>query len=395
MEKVIVVGAGLSGATIARLLAERGKDVIVVDKRENIGGNVYDYYDKNGILVQAYGPHVFHTSDEEVFEFLSKFTEWNEYKHKVVARVRKDKFVPVPFNLTSLYSLFPLSKALRIEEALKTEVGEGNQIPILELRKSENPLLREFADFVYKYIFYIYTMKQWGCKPEQLGQTIMGRVPVKVSNDDGYFSDKYQVMPQKGFTQLISNILRHPRIKLKLKTDLKKEIALKDGQIYFGGRVLDGTLIYTGCVDELFDYKYGVLPYRSLKFKFQTLKQSSFQPAAVVNYTTSASYTRITEFTKFTCKPKDSTVIVKEYAVKHKKGKNIPYYPVTTGRNKVDYDKYEQEAKNYKNLYLLGRLGTYRYLNMDQAVKNAINLFAKIEGEEFDMSTIPALKKKD
>lgn len=395
MEKVIVVGAGLSGATIARLLAESGKDVIVVDKRENIGGNVYDYYDKNGILVQAYGPHVFHTSDEEVFEFLSKFTEWNEYKHKVVARVRKDKFVPVPFNLTSLYSLFPLSKALRIEEALKTEVGEGNQIPILELRKSENPLLREFADFVYKYIFYIYTMKQWGCKPEQLGQTIMGRVPVKVSNDDGYFSDKYQVMPQKGFTQLVSNILRHPRIKLKLKTDLKKEIALKDGQIYFGGRVLDGTLIYTGCVDELFDYKYGVLPYRSLKFKFQTLKQSSFQPASVVNYTTSASYTRITEFTKFTCKPKDSTVIVKEYAVKHKKGKNIPYYPVTTGKNKVDYDKYEQEAKNYKNLYLLGRLGTYRYLNMDQAVKNAINLFAKIEGEEFDMSTIPALKKKD
>lgn len=395
MEKVIVVGAGLSGATIARLLAESGKDVIVVDKRENIGGNIYDYYDKNGILVQAYGPHVFHTNDEEVFEFLSKFTEWNEYKHKVVARVRKDKFVPVPFNLTSLYSLFPLSKALCIEEALKTEVGEGNQIPILELRKSENPLLREFADFVYKYIFYIYTMKQWGCKPEQLGQTIMGRVPVKVSNDDGYFSDKYQVMPQKGFTQLISNILRHPRIKLKLKTDLKKEIALKDGQIYFGGRVLDGTLIYTGCVDELFDYKYGVLPYRSLKFKFQTLKQSSFQPASVVNYTTSASYTRITEFTKFTCKPKDSTVIVKEYAVNHKKGRNIPHYPVTTGRNKVDYDKYEQEAKNYKNLYLLGRLGTYRYLNMDQAVKNAINLFAKIEGEEFDMSTIPALKKKD
>ena len=394
MERVIVVGAGFSGATIARLLAESGKEVIVVDKRDTIGGNAYDYFDRNGILVQAYGPHIFHTNDEGVFEFLSKFTEWKEYKHKVLARVRKDKFVPVPFNLTSLYSLFPVGKAMQIEDALKSEYGEEQKVAILDLRKSENAVLREFADFVYKYIFYIYTIKQWGCKPEQLGGTIMGRVPVKISNDDGYFNDKYQVMPKKGFAKLISNILCHPRIKLKLKTDLKKEIALKDGQIYFGGKVLEGTLIYTGCVDELFDYKHGVLPYRSLKFKFETIKKESYQPAAVVNYTTSASYTRITEFTKFTCEPTDNTVVVKEYSVKHKKGKNIPYYPVTTGKNKVDYAIYEEEAKNYKNLYLLGRLGTYKYLNMDQAVRNAMDLFAEIEGEEFDLSLIPNAMNK-
>ena len=394
MKKIIVVGAGFSGATIARLLAESGKDVIVVDKRDTIGGNAYDYYDKNDILVQAYGPHIFHTDDEGVFEFLSKFTEWKKYEHKVLARVRKDKLVSVPVNLTSLYSLFPVASAIQIEEMLKQEVGEDKKVTILQLKKSENPVLRSFADFVYKYIFYIYTMKQWGCKPEQLGETVMGRVPLYVSTDDRYFTDKYQVMPKNGFTNLIANILRHPKIKLKLKTDLKKEITLADGQIYFGGKVLDGTLIYTGCVDELFDYKFGVLPYRSLKFKFQTLKQQSYQTAAVVNYTTSASYTRITEFTKFTCEPKDNTVIVKEYAIKHKKGKNIPYYPVPTGKNKADYEKYEQEAKNYKNLYLLGRLGTYKYLNMDEAVRNAIDLFAEIEGEEFDLSIIPSIKEK-
>ena len=238
-------------------------------------------------------------------------------------------------------------------------------------------------------------MKQWGCKPERLGETVVGRVPVHVSDKDGYFTDKYQAMPKNGFTELISNILRHPKIKLKLRTDLKKEIALKDGQIYFGGRVLDGTLIYTGCVDELFDYKYGVLPYRSLKFKFKTLKQPSYQPSAVVNYTTSATFTRITEFTKFTCKPKNNTVIVKEYPIKHKKGRNIPYYPVPTGKNQESYAKYEQEAKKYQNLYLLGRLGTYKYLNMDQAVRNAINLYSEIQGDEFDMSLIPNFKKKE
>lgn len=389
MEKIIVVGAGFSGATIARLLAESGKDVIVVDKRETIGGNAYDYIDKNGIRIQPYGPHIFHTKEKKVFDFLSKFTEWNKYEHKVLAKVRKDKFVPVPFNLTSLFALFPKDKAEKIKDVLTHESTLGSTATILQLRKHENPMIREFADYVYKNIFYIYTMKQWGFKPEQLGETIMGRVPVNLSEDDRYFTDEYQFMPKEGFSTMITNILRHPRIKLKLKTDLKKEILLKDGTIFFGGKPLDGMLIYTGCVDELFDYKYGVLPYRSLKFKFKQKKCESFQPAAVVNYTTSASYTRITEFTKFTCEPKENTVIVKEYGVKFKKGKNIPYYPIPTEKNYNHYAKYKEEAKEYKNLYLLGRLGTYKYLNMDEAVKNAMDLFEQIEGDEIDLSLIP------
>lgn len=382
MEKIIIVGAGLSGATIARLFADSGKDVIVMDKRETIGGNAYDYVDKNGIMVQQYGPHIFHTNDKQVFEFLSRFTEWEKYEHKVLALVRKDKLVPVPFNLTSLFALYPKDKAEKIKEILVNEVGLDKKVPILQLKKHENIDVRKFADFVYKNIFYIYTMKQWGFKPEQLGSEVMNRVPVYVSYEDRYFTDEYQFMPKDGFTEMVSNILRHPKIKLKLGMDARKEISLSDGKIYFGGKELDGTLIYTGCVDELFGYKHGVLPYRSLKFKFETVKTSSYQPSAVVNYTTSHKFTRISEFSKFTCQPKENTVIVKEYSKPFKKGKNIPYYPITIAKNLKHYELYKEEAEQYKNLHLLGRLANYKYINMDVAVKNAMQLFNKINGDE-------------
>ncbi len=385
MEKIIIVGAGLSGATAARLFAEGGYDVIVMDKRQNIGGNAYDVVDKNGIMIQPYGPHIFHTDIKEVFEFLSRFTEWNKYEHKVLARVRKDKLVPVPFNLTSLESIFPMDKAERIKKVLIDEIGVDKKVPILQLKKHPSAEIREFAEYVYKYIFYIYTVKQWGFKPEQLGEAVMNRVPVYVSYEDRYFTDEYQYMPKDGFTEMISNILRHPHIKLKLGMDAKEEIALLDGNVYFGGKKFDGTLIYTGCVDELFDYKYGVLPYRSLKFKFETKKTSSYQPSAVVNYTTSHSYTRISEFSKFTCEPKENTVIVKEYSKSFKKGKNIPYYPIPIEKNYKHYAKYEEEAKQYKDLYLLGRLATYKYINMDVAVKNAMDLFETITGDSAEI----------
>lgn len=382
MEKTIIVGAGLSGATIARLFAESGRDVILMDKRDTIGGNAYDFVDENEIMVQPYGPHIFHTSDKEVFDFLSRFTEWTKYEHKVLAKVRKDKLVPVPFNLYAIEKCFPKDKAERIKKILIDEIGLDKKVPILKLKKHESKEIREFAEYVYKHIFYIYTMKQWGFRPEQLGEQVMNRVPVYVSYEDRYFTDEYQYMPKQGFAEMVANMLRHPRIKLKLKTDASKEISLVDGKIYFGGQPFDGTLIYTGCVDELFDYKHGVLPYRSLKFKFQTKKCESYQPAAVVNYTTSALYTRISEFSKFTCEPKQNTVIVKEFSVPFKKGKNIPYYPIPIAKNYEHYAKYAEEAKAYKNLYLLGRLANYKYINMDVAVKNAMNLFNEINGAE-------------
>ena len=392
MEKIIVVGAGFSGATIARLLAESGKDVIVFDRRETIGGNAYDYLDKNGIRIQPYGPHIFHTHDKEVFDFLSKFTEWTKYEHRVKARVRKDKFVPVPFNLTSLFALYPKDKAERIKDVLVKEIGMDKKVPILQLKQHQSAEIREFGDFVYKNIFYIYTMKQWGFKPEQLGETVMNRVPVYVSYEDRYFTDEFQYMPLGGFAEMISNILRHPRIQLKLKTDAKKSIALSDGEIFVNGKPFDGTVIYTGCLDELFDYKYGVLPYRSLKFKFKLLKTPSYQETAVVNYTTSHKFTRISEFSKFTCDPQDNTVIVVEYPQKFKKGKNIPYYPIPVEKNREHYAKYQQEAKAYKNLYLLGRLANYKYIDMDDAVRFAMDLYTVITGDTIDLSMISECK---
>ncbi len=384
MEKIIIVGAGLSGATVARLFAQAGYDVIIMDKRPCIGGNAYDVKDKNGIIIQPYGPHIFHTEHKKVFDFLSKFTEWIKYEHKVLASVRRDKLVPVPFNLTALESVFAKDKAERIKNILVEEIGMEKKVSILDLKKHANAEIRSFADYVYKYIFYIYTVKQWGFKPEQLGENVINRVPVHISYDDRYFTDEYQFMPKDGFTEMITNMLRHPHIKLKLGKDAKEEIALADGNVYFGGKKLEGMLIYTGCVDELFDYKYGLLPYRSLKFKFETKKQQSYQPSAVVNYTTSHSYTRISEFTKFTSEPRENTVIVKEYPKNFTKGKNIPYYPIPMEKNIKHYAQYVEEAKQYKDLYLLGRLATYKYINMDTAVKKAMELYETITGDTIE-----------
>ena len=381
MKKIIIVGAGMSGATLARLFADQGNDVTVMDRRSTIGGNAYDYTDKNGITVQPYGPHIFHTKEKEVFDFLSRFTEWNEYKHKVLANV-KGKLVPVPFNLTSLYACFPKDKADRIKNILVNEIGEGNKVPILALKKHENQEIREFADFVYKNIFYKYTKKQWKMRPEELGDEVMNRVPVYVSYDDGYFTDEYQYMPQKGFTDMITNMLRHPHILLKLNTDAEKILSFENGKIYREGVEFDGIVVYTGRVEEIFGYKYGALPYRSLNFKFKTLNKPSYQQAAVVNYTTGKKYTRITEFTKFTCQETEKTVIVKEYSKKCAKT-DIPYYPVPIEENLKLYNKYRAEADKYKNLYLLGRLADYKYINMDVAALNAMKLFEKIN-ENFD-----------
>ncbi len=377
MKKILIVGAGLSGSTTARILAEQGHSVFVFDKRDTIGGNAYDEVDKNGIIVQPYGPHIFHTNFKEVFDFLSKFTEWKKYEHRVLANV-KGKLVPVPFNLKSLFELYPSDKAERIKEVLLSEFKEGEKVPVLKLKEHPLEEIREFGDFVYKNIFYIYTTKQWGFKPEELGETVMNRVPVYLSEEDRYFTEEYQYMPSKGFTYMIKNVLTHPNIKLVLEMDAKKRIALQNGQIYLDGKKFDGIVIYTGCVDELFDYKFGALPYRTLKFKFKTKNTPSYQKAAVVNYTTSARFTRISEFTKFTCEPKEKTVIVKEYSKLYKKGLDIPYYPIPLQKNNEWYAKYEEESKAYKNLYLLGRLANYKYINMDVAVKNAMELAEKI-----------------
>ena len=391
MEKIIVVGAGFSGATIARLFAESGKDVIVIDKRDTVGGNAYDYTDSHNIVIQPYGPHFFHTNDKEVFEFLSQFTEWRKHEHKALARVRRDKLVPIPFNLKSLYEVYPADKADALKKLLIDKIGLEKRVPILQLKKHENHEIRKLADYIYKHIFSIYTMKQWGYKPEVLGEDVMAKVPVCITEDDRYYLDTYQFMPTEGYTELVKNILRHPHIQLKLSTDAKRELTLKNGKIYFGGVEFDGKVIYTGCVAELFNYKFGTLAYRSAKFKFETLKQSSYQPVPVVTYTTSNKFTRITEFTKFTCEPQpDVTVILKEYSKNYRRNKNTPFYPIRVKKNLAQYNKYLEESKKYPNLHLLGRIANYKCINMDVAVRNAMNLFNEIN----DISSVEEIKEQ-
>ncbi len=393
MDKVIVVGAGISGATIARLFAENGYSVTVVDKRDTIGGNAFDYRNKNGIIVQPYGPHIFHTNSDRVYKFLTKYTDWREYRHKVLAKIRKDKLVPVPFNLNSLHTAFSKKKADKIEAILIKEFGEGARLNVMDLKNHQNPEIKDFGEYVYKHIFYIYTMKQWGYKPERLSEEVMGRVPVVLSYNDEYFDDKYQVMPEDGFSAMISNLLRHPHIKIKLRTPAKTDAYLNEGNIYIRGKLFDGIVVYTGSIDEMFDYKYGALPYRTVKFKFEYKKCVSYQSSAVINYTVSGKQTRVTEFSKFTSEPSSTgTIIVSEIPKKHKKGTNEPYYPIPLAKNKELYNKYAEDAKEYKNLFLLGRLGKYKYINLDQAVEDAIELFEKITGEEVDVDLIKETK---
>lgn len=372
----VVVGAGLSGSVAARILAENGYNVTVYEKRDAPGGNAYDYVDENGILVQKYGPHIFHTSDKSVFDFLSRFTDWFPYNHKVKGNIN-GKLVPIPFNLTSLHELFNKTRAEEIENVLLSEVGAEKKVPVLSLKDHKNPAVRELAKYVYDNVFYKYTLKQWGFKPEELGGFVTARVPVSVSYKDGYFSDEYQFQPTTGFTSMIINMLSHENITVKTETDALGHIMISDGKIYLDGEIYSSPVIYTGRLDELFNFELGKLDFRSLDFKSETYKTDSYQPAAVVNYNTSEDYTRISEFKKFTMEqnaaPKDITVIIKEYP-KPCEDNDVPYYPVPVKAAEDKYLLYKENADKIPNLYLTGRLALYKYVNMDKAVAMAAEL---------------------
>ena len=376
MYDCIIVGAGIAGATVARKLAEeKDKKVLVLERRNHIGGNCYDKPDEHGILIHEYGPHIFHTGDEGVREFLSRFTEWYDFGHEVVAKVG-DKLIPVPFNLNTLHMVYDQEKADRLEKKLIEEYGLDSRVPIMKLRESTDADVREIADYVYKNVFLYYTMKQWGQTPEEISPEVTGRVPVVVSYDNRYFKDKYQSMPLDGFTPMFEKMLDHENIEVWTGTDCSDVISFIDGKKYFQGEEFNGKIIYTGAIDELFDCKYGRLPYRSLNFKFEHYDEDSYQGHSVVNYTVSEDFTRITEF-KFLTNQKDTngTTIVKEYPFAYTGAEGeIPYYAILNDTNEKLYQKYKVLTESFDDFYLLGRLAEYKYYNIDAMAAKAMAL---------------------
>ena len=377
---VLVVGAGYAGAVAARALAERGRRVLVLERRSHVGGNAYDRPDGAGVLIHQYGPHIFHTNDRRVFDWLSRFTAWRDYQHRVVANIPDGKggrmTYPVPFNLTSLETAYGPERGRALGEKLMAAYGAEKKATILELRQSGDPEIRQVADYVYEHVFVHYTMKQWGQTPEEIDPNTTARVPVFLSRDDRYFQDRYQGMPLEGYTPMFEKMLDHPGITVELGTDALKRLDLSGERVRVDGAEFDGPVIYTGQVDELFACRFGPLPYRTLDFRFETLERDDFQGYGTVNYTVDEDYTRITEFKHLTGQTKPGvTTIVKEYSRAYTGAPDeIPYYAIINPDNNALYARYRAEAERFPNLHLLGRLAEYKYYNMDAIAGRALDL---------------------
>ena len=393
---VWIAGAGYAGAVSARALAEKGKKVLVLERRDHIGGNAYDCLDEHGVLIHKYGPHIFHTNNRAVFDFLSRFTEWRRYQHRVIANVPRDNpevvpahkktdgrfFFPVPFNLDSLKNAFGEREGGRLGEKLLAAYPAQSQVTILELRQNSDPEIAAIADYVYEHVFVHYTMKQWGQKPEEIDPATTARVPVRLSRDDRYFQDAYQGMPLEGYTKMFQRMLDHPNIEVLLNTDVRQYLSLEEYDIFLrgAGMPLPVPLIYTGPLDEFFGLCYGRLPYRTLDFQFETLPQDAYQTHGTVNYTVDQDFTRITEFKHLTGQDLPGvTTIVKEYSRPYiGDPKETPYYAIINPENNALYAKYKAEADKKQQLHLLGRLAEYKYYNMDAIAARALELAERL-----------------
>ncbi|WP_026879790.1 UDP-galactopyranose mutase [Hymenobacter norwichensis] len=371
----LIVGAGFAGSVLAERLATRSnKKVLIVDKRNHIAGNAYDHYNEEGILVHKYGPHIFHTNSKDVFEYLSNFTDWRPYEHRVLASV-DGQLVPMPINLDTINKLYGLSlNSFEVEQFLESLAEE---VPVI--KTSEDVVVSKVGRELYEKFFRNYTRKQWGLDPSELDKSVTSRVPTRTNRDSRYFTDNYQAMPLHGYTRMFEKMLDHPNIKVMLNTDYHDIIDF----------IPFKEMIFTGPVDEYFDFKYGKLPYRSLEFKHETLNQENYLEAPVVNYPNDNLYTRITEFKALTGQKHAKTAIVYEYP----KAEGDPYYPVPQPENAELYNQYKKLADNTPNVHFVGRLATYRYYNMDQVVAQALTMYKKLteKSEEAAKAAKPAI----
>ena len=358
----MIVGAGFAGSVLAeRLATQLDAKVLIVDRRNHIGGNAYDFYNDAGVLVHKYGPHIFHTNSEKVFEYLSRFTAWRPYEHRVLTSV-DGQLVPMPINADTLNQLYGLNLNCQQVDGYLDSVRE----PRDQIKTSEDVVVNRVGRDLYEKFFRNYTRKQWALDPSELDASVTSRVPVRTTRDDRYFTDRFQAMPLNGYTRMFEKMLDHPNISIMLNTDyadLKDEVNFRE-------------LIFTGPIDEYFDYCYGKLPYRSLHFEHQTHDKSQYQSAAVVNYPNEHAYTRITEFKYLTGQEHSKTSIVFEYP----RAEGDPYYPIPQPQNAALYAKYKAMADALPEVHFVGRLGTYKYYNMDQVVAQALTLYDKLSG---------------
>jgi len=364
MYDYLIVGAGFAGSVLAERLSNiSNKKVLIIDKRNHIAGNAYDHYDQSGILVHKYGPHIFHTNSLDVFSYLSQFTEWRNYQHRVLANV-DGQLLPIPINLNTINRLYGLN--LSSEEV--TQFFESKAEKKKDVLTSEDVVVSVVGRELYEKFFRGYTRKQWALDPSELHASVTARVPTRTNRDDRYFTDSYQAMPLHGYTRMFEKMLENPNIHIMLNTDYKDVVA----------NIPFKELIFTGPIDEFFDYRYGKLPYRSIDFKFETLDQEVFQETGTINYPNDYAFTRITEFKHLTGQKHHKTSLVYEFPT----ADGDPYYPIPQAANQAIYQKYQALAAKMKSTHFVGRLATYKYYNMDQVVAQALTVFKKIMNKE-------------
>lgn len=372
---IIIVGCGLTGAVAARILANRGKKVLILERRNHIGGNVYDHKAESGINVHDYGPHIFHSNDIELYKFVQQYSDWVEFRVKC-GSVIEGQYTPTPFNYKTIDDFYSVDRARLIKSEIEREYKGQKFATVLELLSHSNKVIQKYAQFLFDKDYSLYTAKQWGISPMEIDKDVLKRVPIRFDYEEGYFEDLYQVVPKDSYRSFFRNLISHKNIEIILNKDALSALEIKNNTIYFAGTAFAGKVIYTGAIDELFNCRYGILPYRSLKFEWVTEDVDSFQEAPIVAYPQAKEYTRITEYSKFPGqKLEKKTTYAIEYPIPYQNGKKIePYYPVLTERSRKLYQKYYTLAKQYDQLVLCGRLADFKYYNMDQALKRILTL---------------------
>lgn len=370
----LVIGCGLTGGVIARHLAENGKKVTILERRSHIGGNMYDYTDEHDILVQKYGPHTFHTKKKELYDYMLKFEEWEDYKLTCGAFI-DGKCTPTPFNFQTIDDYYSPEKAAELKEHIKAAFPDRETATVIEVMEHPDPIVSGYAKFLFEKDYSLYTAKQWGVSPSEIDPSVLKRVPLRFSYNVGYFDDAYQVMPKNSFTKFFENLLNHEGITVRLGENALDHIEIKNDALLIDGENLDIPVIYSGALDELFGCIYGKLPYRSLRFEWKYEDKDSVQDMPVVAYPQAEGFTRITEYKKIPVQNKKGSSYAVEYSLPYKGEAEVePYYPVLTEDSQKQYEQYKALADRVPNLICCGRLGDFKYYNMDQALERALEI---------------------